>query len=83
MHTIKGTVSKIKVLKLSESPLVRFSLDGANYLITKHSLNFLYQVQEETDLVACGTYNSRNQFVVSKFCPIVSVNADCKIKRDK
>ena len=30
MHTIKGTVSKIKVLKLSESPLVRFSLDGAN-----------------------------------------------------
>lgn len=56
MHTIKGTVSKIKVLKLSESPLVRFSLDGANCLITKHSLNFLYQVQEETDLVACGTY---------------------------
>ena len=88
MHTIKGTVSKIKVLKLSESPLVRFSLDGANCLITKHSLHFLYQVQEETDLVACGTYNSRNQFVVSKFCPIVSVNADCKIadckiKRDK
>ena len=83
MHTIKGTISKTKVLKLSESPLVRFSLDGANCLITKHSLNFLYQVKEETDLVACGTYNSRNQFVVSKFCPIVSVNADCKIKRDK
>lgn len=68
METIKGSVSKIKILKLSQSPLVRFSLNGVNCLITKHSLNFLYQVQEGTDLVTCGYYNSRNQFVVSKFC---------------
>ena len=68
MQTIKGSVSKIKILKLSQSPLVRFSLDGVNCLITKHSLNFLYQVQDGTDLVICGAYNSRNQFVVSRFC---------------
>lgn len=68
MHTIKGTVSKIKVLKLSESPLVRFSVDGVSCLIAKHSLNFLYQVEEDTELVVCGEYNGRKQFVVSKFC---------------
>lgn len=68
METIKGSVSKIKILKLSQSPLVRFSLNGVNCLIIKHSLNFLYQVQEETNLVVCGTYNSRNQFVVYKYC---------------
>lgn len=68
METLKGSVSKIKILKLSQSPLMRFSLDGVNCLITKHSLNFLYQVQEGSDLVVCGSYNSRNQFVVSRFC---------------
>lgn len=68
METIKGSVSKIKILKLSQSPLVRFSLDDINCLIAAHSLNFLYQVKEGTDLVICGAYNSRNQFVVSKFC---------------
>lgn len=68
MQTLKGSVTKIKILKLSQSPLVRFSLDGVNCLITKHSLNFLYQVQDGTDLVIVGAYNSRNQFVVSKFC---------------
>ena len=70
MHTIKGTVSKIKVLKLSESPLVRFSVDGVSCLIARHSLNFLYQVEEDSELVVCGEYNSRNQFVVRKFCVI-------------
>ena len=68
MHTIKGTVSKIKVLKLSESPLVRFSVDGVSCLIARHSLNFLYQVEENSELVVCGEYNSRNQLVVRKFC---------------
>ena len=68
MHTIKGTVSKIKVLKLSESPLVRFSVDRVSCLIARHSLNFLYQVEEDSELVVCGKFNSKNQFVVWKFC---------------
>lgn len=68
MQTIKGTVSKIKVLKLSQSPLIRFSVGDVSCLIAKHSLNFLYEVQEDFNLVICGTYNGRNQFVVQKYC---------------
>lgn len=75
MHTIKGTVSKIKVLKLSESPHVRFSVDGVSCLIARHSLNFLYQVEEDSELVICGEYNSRKQFVVRKFCLMAKSHA--------
>ena len=75
MHTIKGTVIKIKVLKLSESPLVRFSIDGVSCLIARHSLNFLYQVEEDSELVICGEYNSRKQFVVRKFCLMAKSHA--------
>ena len=68
METIKGTVSKIKVLKLTQPPLVRFSLDGINCLIAAHSLNFLYEVEENSNIVIAGHYNNRNQFIVSRFC---------------
>lgn len=68
MQTLKGTVSKIKILKLSQSPLVRFSIDGINCLIAAHSLNFLYEVEENSNLVIAGYYNSRNQFIVKKYC---------------
>lgn len=68
MQTLKGTVSKIKILKLSQSPLVRFSLDEVSCLITSHSLNFLYEVEEHSNIVIAGHYNNRKQFVVSKFC---------------
>lgn len=71
METIKGSLSKIKILKMSQSPLVRFILDRVNCLITRHSFNFLYKGQEGSDLVVYGVHNSRNQFVVSKFCVMV------------
>lgn len=61
MITQKGTVSKIKVLKLDESPLVRFSLDGVSCLIRVHSLNFLWEVDEGSEIVVGGTYNSRKK----------------------
>lgn len=70
MITIKGTVSKIKVLKLSISPLVRFNVDDVNCLIAQHSLNFMYDVSEGTDVVISGIYNSRKQFVVKCYCVI-------------
>lgn len=70
MQTLKGSVSKIKVLKLSQSPLIRFSLGEVSCLIAKHSLNFLYQVHDDCQLVVCGSYNSRKQFIVSKFCVV-------------
>ena len=68
MQTLKGTVSKIKILKLSQSPLVRFSVDDTSCLIALHSLKFLYEVQDDSEIVVAGVYNERNQFVVSKFC---------------
>lgn len=68
MQTIKGSVSKIKVLKLSVSPLVRFNIDDINCLIAQHSLNFMYDVTDDTELVVSGIYNSRKQFVVKRYC---------------
>ena len=70
MITINGKVSKIKVLKLDESPLVRFSLDDVSCLIRAHSLNFLWEVAEGSEIVVGGQFNSRNQFVVRKYCAI-------------
>lgn len=68
MITQKGTVSKIKVLKLDASPLVRFSLDDVSCLIKIHSLNFMWEVDEGSAVVVGGSYNSRKQFVVRKYC---------------
>jgi hypothetical protein len=70
MITISGKVSKIKVLKLDESPLVRFSLDDVSCLIKIHSLNFIWEVDEGSEVVVCGDFNSRKQFVVKKYCVI-------------
>jgi len=54
MQTIKGTVTKIKVLKLSTHPLVYFKVDGISCLIAIHSLNFLYDVKEGYQIVVVG-----------------------------
>ncbi|MFZ7301624.1 hypothetical protein ACLSY4_14740 [Enterococcus gallinarum] len=70
MKSMKGVVSKIRVLKMSKTPLVRFSLDGVNCLIAAHSLNFLADVDEEMQIVVAGEYNSRKQFVVRKYSVI-------------
>ena len=70
MITINGKVSKIKVLKLDASPLIRFSLDDVSCLIKIHSLNFLWEVDEGSEIVVGGSYNSRKQFVVRKYCVI-------------
>lgn len=68
MQTIKGTVSKIKILKLSTSPLVRFTVDDISCLIVAHSLNFLADVQDGSSIVLGGFFNKRGQFVVKKYC---------------
>lgn len=41
MKTIRGTVSKIRIIKMTASPLVYFKLDETNCLIAAHSLSFL------------------------------------------
>ncbi|MDT2690770.1 hypothetical protein, partial [Enterococcus gallinarum] len=67
MKSLKGVVSKIRVLKMSRTPLVRFSLDNVNCLIAAHSLNFLADVDEGMQIVVAGEYNDRKQFVVRKY----------------
>ncbi|AYJ45890.1 hypothetical protein D8N35_12690 [Enterococcus casseliflavus] len=70
MKTMKGFVSKIRVLKMSKTPLMRFSLDGVNCLIAAHGLNFLADVDEGMQIVVVGEYNDRKQFVVKKYTVI-------------
>ena len=40
MQTIKGTVTKIRLLTFTSSPLVRFTVGTTNCLINRHSLSF-------------------------------------------
>ena len=70
MKSMKGVVSKIRVLKMSKTPLVRFSLDNENCLIAAHSLNFLADVDDGMQIVVAGDYNDRKQFVVKKYTVI-------------
>lgn len=70
MKSMKGYVSKIRVLKMSKTPLVRFSLNEVNCLTAAHSLNFLADVDEGMQIVVVGEYNSRKQFVVKKYSVI-------------
>lgn len=72
---LKGSVEKIKIVKLEETPLIRFTLtvdnedkeDKQNCLIRAHSLDFLYQVTEGNAIVVYGRKNKRNQVVVQKY----------------
>ncbi|MGJ1030026.1 hypothetical protein [Enterococcus gallinarum] len=70
MKSLKGVVSKIRLLKMSRTPLVRFSLDNVNCLIVTHSLNFLADVDEGMRIVVAGEFNDRNQFVVRNYSVI-------------
>lgn len=69
---LKGSVEKIKVVKLEEMPLIRFTLMTPeevkeNCLIKTHSLQFLFQVTEGKSIVVYGEKNKRNQLVVKKY----------------
>lgn len=67
MKSLTGKVSKTKILKFSEKPLVYFKLDDVNCLIAAKSLNFLAETSDGMKLAIAGYYNSRNQFIVKKF----------------
>lgn len=70
MESITGTVSKVKILKMSERPLVYFKLDNVSCLIAGHSLNFLADVEDGMKIVVGGHYSDKKQFVVSKYAAI-------------
>lgn len=78
MITKKGTVTKIKRLTHANSPLVYFKLDDTNCLIARHALNFLADVDEGMTVIAAGSLNKRNQFVVHQY----SVQGQTKIMID-
>nr|DAV18304.1 MAG TPA: hypothetical protein [Caudoviricetes sp.] len=63
-----GIVSNVKILKMSERPLVYFKLDNVSCLIAGHSLNFLADVENGMRIAAAGYMNKRNQFIVQKYC---------------
>ena len=67
MKTIRGTVTKIKILKMSERPLVYFKVDDVSCLIATHSLTFLADVAKGSRVAAAGDFNSRKQFVCRKY----------------
>ncbi|EOH88009.1 hypothetical protein UAS_00769 [Enterococcus asini ATCC 700915] len=70
METIRGIVSKVKIIKMSERPLVYFKVDEVSCLIATHSLSFLADVAEGSKIVVAGDYNSRKQFVVKKYAVV-------------
>ena len=70
MINLKGTVSQIKVLKMSDHPLVYFQLNEHHCLISTHALNFLADVAVNSTISVAGSYNARKQFVVKKYAVI-------------
>lgn len=70
MMSMSGLVTSIKILKLSERPLVYFKLNNQSCLIASHSLSFLADVEDGMRIAVAGEYNSRKQFVVKKYAVI-------------
>ncbi|BCA85878.1 hypothetical protein EsVE80_14010 [Enterococcus saigonensis] len=67
MMNLKGTVHQIKILKISDQPLVYFQLNDFHCLIATHALNFLADVAIGSTIRIAGYYNSRKQFIVKKY----------------
>ncbi|WP_407856956.1 hypothetical protein [Enterococcus hailinensis] len=70
MESLNGIVSSVKILKMSERPLLFFKLDDVSCLIASHSLNFLADVEDGMKIAVGGHYNDKKQFVVSKYAVI-------------
>lgn len=81
MESKTGIVSNIKVLKMSERPLIYFRIDNCNCLIACRSLSFLADVQEGMRISVAGVFNSRKQFVVKKFTVIGKTKIMIDIER--
>ena len=70
MESKTGIVNKIKILKMSERPLVYFKLGDTSCLIANHSLNFLADVDNGMRIAIVGEYNNRKQFIAKKYAVI-------------
>ncbi|MBX8937767.1 MULTISPECIES: hypothetical protein [Enterococcus] len=67
MESLKGTVTKLKIVQFSQQPLVYFQLSGTNCLIAAHSLNFLADVENGMKIVVLGKRNARGQLIIAKY----------------
>ena len=83
METIRGTVSKVKILKMSERPLVYFKVDEVSCLIATHSLSFLADVAEGSRVAVDGELNSKKQFVCKKYAVIGKPQIVIEYERSK
>ena len=83
METIRGTVTKIKILKMSERPLVYFKINEVSCLIATHSLTFLADVAEGSRVAVAGEFNSRKQFVCKKYAVIGKPQIVVEFERSK
>lgn len=83
METIRGTVSKVKILKMSERPLVYFKVDDVSCLIATHSLAFLADVADGSRITVAGEFNSRKQFVCKKYAVIGKPQIVIEYERSK
>lgn len=83
METIRGTVSKVKILKMSERPLVYFKVDDVSCLIATHSLSFLADVAEGSRVALAGEFNSRKQLVCRKYAVIGKPQIVIEYERSK
>lgn len=70
METIRGIVTKVKIIKMSERPLVYFKVDEVSCLIATHSLTFLADAADGSRVAVAGEFNSRKQFVCKKYAVI-------------
>lgn len=70
MMSMSGLVTSIKILKLSERPLVYFKLNDQSCLIASRSLSFLADVENGMRVVVAGDYNRRKQFIVKKYAVV-------------
>ena len=83
METIRGTVSKVKILKMSERPLVYFKVDEVSCLIATHSLTFLADVADGSRIAVAGEFNGRKQFVCRKYTVIGKPQIVIEYERSK
>ena len=67
MESLKGTVTKLKIVQFSQQPLVYFQLSGTNCLSAAHSLNFLADVENGMKIVVLGKRNTRGQLIIAKY----------------
>ena len=56
MESLKGTVSKLKIIQFSQQPLVYFQLENTHCLIAAHSLNFLADVENGMKILVIAKY---------------------------